>query len=172
MRASTEESWVNRQSGALAIVFGGVLGGITKLYLVGTPGRRGAIDGRPVLVLLVGTASRVWIEPLYIAPDVAPLGHLWAVVAADAADPVVVLDSCIAFFPEWFAPCPTLARVREQMQDLDVLDLTGAPRALPAGWAALRHEACDRFRELIVVEASLVPWAGDPYSSLDASGGS
>lgn len=146
-----------------------MLGGITKLYLVGAPGRRGAADGRPVLVLLVGTASRVWIEPLYIAPDVAPLGRVWAVVAADAGDPLVVLDSCIAFFPDWFAPCPTLERVRERMRDQDVLDLSRAPHALPDGWAPLRLEARERFRELIIVEASLAPWTGDPYSSL-ASG--
>ncbi|MCZ7681351.1 MAG: hypothetical protein M5U28_22195 [Sandaracinaceae bacterium] len=76
-----------------------MLGGITKLYLVGVPARGPARDARPILALLVGAGARVWIEPLYIAPDVAPLGRLWAVTAPDVASPLAVLDSCIAFYP-------------------------------------------------------------------------
>lgn len=125
-----------------------------------------------MLALLVGAGARVWIEPLYIAPDVAPLGRLWAVIARDVDSPLAVLDSCIAFYPDWFNDCSALTDVREQLSDRDVLDFAGPPAAVPPAWQALRRQARDRFLELAIAEASFTPWAAPPQALLDESEGS
>lgn len=119
--------------------------------------------GAPWLVLLVGRGSREWIEPLYASAGFTPMGRLWAVLPRRAGDPVAVLDACLAFLPEHFAGCPSLAAAEAAMGEREALDLSGD---VPEVWRALRREAKERWEELRVARAGLEPWGADPYDSL------
>ncbi|HBQ18167.1 MAG TPA: hypothetical protein DEF51_45940 [Myxococcales bacterium] len=80
-----------------------------------------------------------------------------------AGDPVAVLDACLAFLPEHFAGCPSLAAAEAAMGEREALDLSGD---VPEVWRALRREAKERWEELRVARAGLEPWGADPYDSL------
>lgn len=48
-----------------------------------------------------------------------------------------LLDACLAFYPEVFAGCASLALVRQAVGEVEHLDLS---ERLPVGWQALRAE--------------------------------
>lgn len=141
------------------------MAGIVGVFLVGHPGGFMGPDGvDPVFQILVGASNREWLEPVYLSRGVAPLGRVKTLMPAAPDDPNKVIDACIAFFPDWFSECPTLAIVRRELGDRACLDFDLGAESIPAGWARLREEARARFAELDIAVAELRPWE-DPYRS-------
>lgn len=62
-----------------------------------------------------------------------------------------LIDACIAFYPDFFADCPSLAVVRNAVKDARMLDFC-LGKKIPKEWAVLREEARARFGQLLVVE--------------------
>ena len=77
------------------------MAGFSRIYCIGGEGGFQGADGiNPLLgQILVGDASRQWLEPLYAKYDLGPLGHLKTIVPAGPDHPDMILDACIAFFP-------------------------------------------------------------------------
>jgi hypothetical protein len=131
------------------------MAGIYKLYVIGSPGGYMGSDGvgSIYLQILVGTSSRMWYEPHYFQREIQPMGKLRVIVPEGPDDPDALLDACVAFFPEWFKDCPSLAEATERFgrDERMVFSDKGIPRI----WRTLREEARERFAELPVWEAEL-----------------
>lgn len=134
------------------------MAGFSKLYVLGGEGGHGGADGvNPIRVLiLVGDASRQWLEPRYLDASIRPLGQLRTIVPADPNDPEKLLDACIAFCPQFLAPCRSMAEVEAQLGNAERLDFHSSPESVPAAWSSLRREARKRFSSLNIWQADLV----------------
>ena len=131
------------------------MAGIVKLYLVGSPGGFMGSDGIvPSLQIMVGASSREWLEPVYLASNLGRLVNISTIVPAGPDDPNKLIDACIAFAPAWFEHCPSMAKVRAQL-DVGRTGLDFDHGGVPEAWAALREEARERFAELTIAEAEL-----------------
>ena len=147
------------------------MAGYSKVYFVGSTGGFMGADGlaRPFFQIMIGDASRQWMEVVYDAasqasvsaaegPLASPLpkriGKVVTIIPAEPDDPVALLDAVIAFFPAFFRDCPSLAAVEAQLASVEMLDFTTREN-VPAQWDQLRKEALPRFRELAVFEADL-----------------
>jgi hypothetical protein len=141
---------------------GATVAGFSKLYVIGGLGGFQGADGvNPIyLQLLVGESDRQWIEPHYFDESLKPLGGLQVIVPEKLDDPDLLLDACIAFFPEHFRSCPSLAATESALCGTKALDFNDAPGAIPPTWTKLRGEARALFRELNIWQAVLVPLRG------------
>ena len=118
----------------------------------------GADGVNPIeFLVLVGDADRQWLEPHYFDSSNLPLGSLRIIVPARPNDPDSLLDACIAFCPQHFRSCPSLAEVEPELADVDRLDFHLHPEAIPAAWVKLREEARPRFAAMNIWQADLVP---------------
>ncbi len=90
----------------------------------------------PLAVVRTDDADTWTFQPMYAAGAGAPLGRLQRLTTA-ARHPDALLDACLAFFPETFSHCASLALVRQVIGEAEELDLSGR---LPVGWVALRGE--------------------------------
>ena len=131
------------------------MAGFFKIYVIGGPGGFRGSDGvNPIYFqILVGTSSRQWWEPHYFMEEIKPMGKLQVIVPAGPDDPDSLLDACVAFFPEWFESCPSLAKAIEQCGGKERMDFDAD--GIPDIWRTLREEARERFEELPVWEAEL-----------------
>jgi hypothetical protein len=124
---------------------------------------------RPFFQIMVGDADRQWLEPVYDPESQMraeeegsmsrprPIGDVKALVPIGPDDPIAVLDAAIAFFPAFFAACPTLPHVEAQLSGVTRLDFN-IGRSVPSEWDQLRIEALPLFRELGIFEADLRPF--------------
>lgn len=132
------------------------MAGINKVYYVGGLGGFIGADGiNPIgFEIWVGNADRQWLEVHYVKKGIWPLGKMKSFIpeAPDHADSL--LDACIAFFPDHFRSCPTLAKVREEIMDTEMIDFSEDIDA-PASWSKLREEARPLFKELHIFQADL-----------------
>jgi len=99
------------------------------------------LPGRTDALAVVRTdANDRWtFRPMYPAGAGAPPGRLASVTTA-AGHPDALLDACLAFYPETFSRCASLALVQQAVGEAEYLDLSERP---PVGWQALRTEARD-----------------------------
>lgn len=134
------------------------MAGIFKMYVVGGSGGYMGSDGvNPVeFMILVGIGSRMWMEPSYHNRALAPLGKVRTIIPERPDSPDAVLDACLAFAPEYFAACPSLAKVRSEIGDAEQLDFDGGTERVAPSWRALRDEARAEFARIGVWEAELV----------------
>ena len=132
------------------------MAGFSKLYVIGGLGGFLGSDGvNPIYFqILVGVSSREWWEPHYFMDEIKPMGKLRSIVPERPEDPDALLDACMAFFPEFFEDCPSLAEAREQCGGKEQMDFDAD--GIPKVWRTLREEARERFGELPVWEAELV----------------
>lgn len=84
----------------------------------------------PLAVVRSDDAGRWTFQPMYSAGAGAPLGRLQTVITT-FCHPDALFDACLAFFPEVFAGCASLALVRQTIGETERLDLGGRP---PVGW--------------------------------------
>lgn len=121
---------------------------------------------------MLGDADRQWLEPVYDpesqrnvedgsstprTPVPRPIADVRALVPAGPDDPISVLDAAIAFFPAFFASCPSLPQVEAQLSGVTRLDFN-IGQSVPTEWNQLRLEALPLFKELRIFEADLRPF--------------
>src|SRR5688572_31294601 len=99
-------------------------------------------------MVLVGDASRQWLEPHYFDGTIKPIGKLRNIVPAGPDHPDFLLDACIAFCPRHFKSCSSLANVESALREVDRLDFDASPQEIPAAWAKLREEARPLFANM------------------------
>jgi hypothetical protein len=135
------------------------MAGYSKLYVIGGRGGFMGADGvNPIeLILLVGDADRQWLEPHYFDESIRPLADVRVIVPAGPDHPDSLVDACIAFYPQHFRSCPSLAEVEVAIRDLERLDFDASLQEIPSAWATLREEARPLFRELNIWRADLEP---------------
>ena len=63
----------------------------------------------------------------------------------------MLLDSVIAFYPEYFRECTSLSKMKNKLKDSSFLDLQ---LDMPSGWKELRDEALPYFKKLRINSAS------------------
>ena len=131
------------------------MAGYSKIYCIGGEGGFLGADGmNPIdFQILVGDADRQWLEVRYFSRDIRPMGGVKVIIPAGPDHPDSLIDACLAFFPEYFESCPSLAQVAEGLGNVSRIDfhLDGEP----SGWAQLREEAKPLFKYLVIYKAEL-----------------
>ena len=135
------------------------MAGYSRMFVVGRPGGfmgAGGVNHIECLIL-VGDASRQWLEPKYLAPALAPLGNTKVIVPREPDDPDSLLDACIAFCPWYFTSCPSFGQVESLLANEDRLDFDARRDEIPTEWETLRREARSVFDGLHIWRADLRP---------------
>ena len=73
----------------------------------------------------------------------------------DFDGPDALIDACIAFYPQHFRSCPSLAEAALVLNDTDCLDFDIGTTNVPVIWPKLREEARPLFKQLCVMQARL-----------------
>jgi hypothetical protein len=133
--------------------------GYTKLFVIGSLGGYIGTDGaNPIeFLILVGGADRQYLEPHYFDPSIKPIGRLRVIIPIGPDHPDSLLDACIAFCPQRFRSCPSLAEVESALQEMDCLDFHSHPEEIPRTWTSVREEARPLFAAMNIWRADLVP---------------
>jgi hypothetical protein len=136
--------------------------GFSRFYVFGGQGGYEGADGvNPIaLMILQGEGNRQWFEAVHVGPALCRLGEVRTVIPAGPDHPDGLLDATIAFFPQPFEECVSLAAVRDALGETEVLDFDAEPDAVPEAWAELREQARPVFADLNVWQADLVPING------------
>ena len=134
------------------------MAGYSSVYVIGGLGGFQGADGvNPIaLQILVGDADRRWLEAHYFRPELRPIGNVSVVIPERPDSPTALMDACIAFLPEHFAACPSLAAVITALGSATRIDFTN-PASVPPQWPTLRSEAEQAFRNLNIWHATLLP---------------
>lgn len=101
----------------------------------------------------------------YFDTTIKPIGRLQRIFPSEPGDPDSLLDACIAFHPQHFSQCPSLAEAESALADQDDLDFSFKPQTIPAAWAKLRKEARPLFNQLHIWWADLNPLGGPTRTS-------
>ena len=135
------------------------MAGFSKMYVLGGPGGFMGADGVGSIEMLIlqGEGNRQWLEARYFDKPVGPLGSIRSLVPDGPGHPDALIDACIAFCPDYFRSCPSLAVVEAALGKEEMLDFNAAPKKIPAAWSRLREEARPIFAELGIWQADLVP---------------
>jgi len=130
------------------------------VYFVTDPdsGATGSPIRTPSLAILVAHGNRAWMEARVPDGRLRPLGRIQTVVPERPDFDAALLDALLAFWPERFRSCPSLAVVESQLQSTERLDFDLGADRIPAEWAALRREARPIYERLVVlrIDAGLV----------------
>ena len=134
---------------------------MSKIYCFGVEGGFGGSDGLRKIdwQILVCDSDRQSLVSYHfhrrIRPDrrIRPMGRINVIIPAGPDHPDALIDACLAFFPEYFESCPSLAQVAEGLANARRIDFDRDGE--PTGWAQLRDEARPLFKEMIIYEASL-----------------
>jgi hypothetical protein len=132
------------------------MAGFGKLYCIGGLGGFEGADGiNPIqMQIWVGFSSRMWLEAHYFDNDIRPIGNIKVIVPEGPDDSNMLLDACLAFYPSWFAECPSMAAVQSKLAKARGLDFD-SKNEIPQEWYQLRSEASGPFRQLNIFEAEL-----------------
>ena len=84
-------------------------------------------------------------------PNGRPIGRIATVIPEGPGSETALLDALLAFWPERFRSCPSLAAVEAKLAETTFLDLNEKPEEIPAEWMALRREARPIYERLVVV---------------------
>ena len=125
----------------------------TTAYLVGDPvdGDFYGSDLMPKLLILQQEGNRTSLQVFYLDENVKPISSIRTVVPESPENPYMLLDSVVAFYPEFFKECTSLSKVKKQLKDIRFLDLQ---LDMPSGWKELRDEALPYFKKLRINSAS------------------
>ena len=127
--------------------------GLNPIYVVTDPDSPASEPPirKPGVAILVGHGDRAWMEARVPDGRPQPLGRLQAIVPERPDFDAALLDALLAFWPERFRSCPSLAAVEGSLQDVETLDFDLGANRIPAEWVALRREARPIYDRLIVV---------------------
>ena len=133
------------------------MAGFSKIYLVGREGGFQGADGinDVALQIWVGDGNRQWLEPHYFNAKPQPLAKVNRIVPAGPDHPDALIDACIAFYPQHFRSCSSLAEAALVLNDTDCLDFDLGTTNVPVIWKQLREEARPLFKQLCVMQAKL-----------------
>jgi hypothetical protein len=133
------------------------MAGYSRIYCLGGQGGFQGADGiNPIRCQIwVGEGNRQWWESHYFDDSIAPLGNITVVVPEAPNHVNALIDSCIAFLPDIFSECPSMAEVRREASALTRLDFDADAKDVPSRWDRLRFEARATFADLAVFEATL-----------------
>ena len=122
-------------------------------YLVGVPVDSDfyGSDLMPKLLILRQEGDRTSMQVFYLDERVKPKSNIRTVVPVSPVDPYMLLDSVIAFYPEFFRNCASLTKVKDQLKDITFLDLQ---LNKPDGWERLREETFPYFKKLRINTAT------------------
>ena len=128
---------------------------MSKIYCIGAEGGFMGSDGlREIhLQILVTDSDRQALVAYHLDRRIRPMGRVKVIIPVGPDHPDALIDACLAFFPEYFESCPSLAQVAEELANARRIDfdLDGEP----TGWAQLREEARPLFKKMIIYEAVL-----------------
>ena len=105
----------------------------------------------PSLAILVGHADRGWFERRSVHGLPRPIGSIGTVIPLKPDFDGALLDALIAFWPDRFRTCPSLAVVERKLQNASVLDFNIRPDRIPPEWEALRKEARPIYEALLIL---------------------
>lgn len=128
---------------------------MSKIYCFGEEGGFMGSDGlRGIdLQILVTEGSRQALVAYHLDKRIRPMGRVKVIIPAGPNHPNALIDACLAFDPESFASCPSLAQVAEGLANARRIDFDMDGE--PAGWAQLREEARPLFEKMIIYEGVL-----------------
>ena len=128
---------------------------MSKIYCIGAEGGFMGSDGlREIhLQILVTDSDQQALVAYHLDRHIRPMGRVKVIIPGGPDHPDALIDTCLAFYPKYFASCQSLTQVAEALTNATRIDfdLDGAP----TGWAQLREEARPLFRELVIYEAVL-----------------
>ena len=135
------------------------MAGYSRIYCIGGLGGFIGADGiNPILFqVLVGDGSRQWLEALYVKRNIKRLGRVKKIIPERPDDVSALLDACIAFYPEHFKGCPSLAKVEKELGQAEMLDFDASKSKIPRSWSILRKEAEPFYKQLNIWFAELRP---------------
>lgn len=124
----------------------------STVYLVGDPLNSDFFGNEmnPKFIMLRGENGRVAMQVFYIDKGLEQMSRIRTVVFDSPDDPNMLLDSVMAFYPEFFKNCSTLSNVTDQLKNATLLDLN---LNMPLGWKELRKEALPYFKKLRINSA-------------------
>jgi len=128
---------------------------MSKIYCIGSEGGFMGSDGLRKIgfQILVADADRQSWNAYIFDRQIRPMGRIRVIIPAGPDHPNALIDACIAFYPQHFESCPSLAAVAEKLKGKRHIDfhLDGEPE----GWRQLREEARPLFEQLIIYAAEL-----------------
>ncbi len=116
------------------------MAGFSKIYCIGGLGGFQGADS---------------IKAHYIDRQLHPLGMVTTLIPERPNLSSALIDACLAFYPEHFRTCPTLAVVEKLLADVSHLDFDANKDDIPKEWLTLRQEAKPLYRTLNIFEADL-----------------
>ena len=125
------------------------MAGFSKSFILGGEGGVMGADGvNPIsLFILVGDADRQWLEPVYVNRNIKPMGNIKVIIPPGPDDPRMLLDACLAFAPEFFLECPSLASLMVRLKKENRLDFHVNTPDIRDEWDRLRSEAWPIFKK-------------------------
>ncbi|RJP77709.1 MAG: hypothetical protein C4524_07765 [Candidatus Zixiibacteriota bacterium] len=132
------------------------MAGFSRIYCIGGEGGFMGADGiNPILLqILVSDAHRQWLEPHYFNHRIQPMGQVRVIIPESPDHPDMLLDACMAFFPEAFKSCPSFEYVANNVGSAERIDFEA--HGEPLGWYKLRQEAKPIFEQMGIWRADLV----------------
>ena len=133
------------------------MAGYSRIYVIGGLGGFEGADGvNPIYFqILLGDADRQWLEPHYFNRSIHPIGKIRRMIPEKPDDENMLLDACIAFYPDFFKKCPTMERLKEKLKENTYLDFHLEKDKIPNEWYRLRQEAKPIFKTLNIFKAEL-----------------
>ena len=128
---------------------------MSKIYCIGVEGGFMGSDGLRTICLQIPVteSDRHALVAYHLDKRIRPMGRVKVIIPTSSDHRDALIDAFLAFYPEYFESCPSLAQVAEGLANARRIDfhLDGEP----TGWAQLREEARPLFKKMIIYEASL-----------------
>lgn len=106
----------------------------------------------PDVVVLFGHGNRISMKARVPNGHLRPLGQIDTVIPEGPHSETALLDALLAFWPERFRSCPSLAGVESKLADVTFLDFNEHPERIPSEWPQLRREARPIYERLVAVK--------------------
>jgi hypothetical protein len=134
------------------------MAGYSKIYCIGGEGGFQGADGiNPIgFQIWQGEGNRRWLEVHYFDDSTRPIGKIERIIPESLDEKQALLDACIAFYPDFFNACPSLAAVKKELTEFTSLDFDLSKDKIPQQWNDLRKEAGPVFQSLNIWKGELV----------------
>ena len=133
------------------------MAGYSSIFCIGGVGGFQGVDGiNPInLEIFVGNSNRMWLQSHYVDTTLKPIGKISVIIPEIPDAQHRLLDACIAFAPKYFQDCPSLEKVKKELENAVKLDFDLGKDKIPDSWKSLRKEATPIFKKLNIFEAKL-----------------
>ena len=136
------------------------MAGYSKIFLIGELGGFEGVDGinSISLEILVGEGNRQWLEVVYFDKNIKSIGHINKIIPEEPNNENMLLDACIAFFPDYFKDCSNIKNIKDKLSNFSILDFDLEKDQIPKEWFLLREEARSYFEKLNIFAAEILPY--------------